>query len=317
MVTEIATGTEWASGNNVLGQFVYRTHSEAEFNDWGRRYMLPGCRPEQTASLCGFGKMGLTSQAHAENLFWMPQVTSAWKSNTGCGSIAGSSSGSSAAADAPASSSSSPCTMRVSLSFAEEAMTKYGAPHSANVTFTVAAAGNIGVDVQYQKRPTMMAESLWFSFRPVLPDPHGWRLNKLGRDVDPFDVVVNGSRSMHAVWDGVSYSTNVTRKAREQARSQLHKAASSAAHRTPAEAVSLPEPDFKVDSLDVPIVSMDTQSPIVFFKDEQIQGDSVHFNLFNNAWSVNYPEWEVNTGERFRFALKFAGAAKQGHVQEE
>ena len=39
MVTEVATGTEWASGNNVLGQFVYRTHSENEFNDWGRRYV--------------------------------------------------------------------------------------------------------------------------------------------------------------------------------------------------------------------------------------------------------------------------------------
>ena len=200
--------------------------------------MLPGCRPEQTASLCGFGKNGLTSQAHGENLFWMPQVTRAWKSAAGCSS---SSSGS------DPSSSSSPCTLRVSLSFAEEAMTKYGAPHSANVTFTVAAAGSISVDVQYQKRPTMMAESLWFSFRPVLPDPHGWRLNKLGRDVDPFDVVVNGSRSMHAVWDGVSYSTNATRNVRAQSRSKAHKSPPA----TPL--LSLPAPDFKLDSLDVPI----------------------------------------------------------------
>lgn len=253
--------------------------------------MLPGCRPEQTSSLCGFGKSGLTSQAHGENLVWMPSVAAAWKSATGCST------------SITAGASQAECTMKVSLSFPEEAMAKYGAPHSANVTFTVVAkgsVGSIGVDVQYQKRPTMMAESLWFSFRPVLPDVHGWRLNKLGRDVDPFDVVVNGSRSMHAVWKGVSYSTNVTRQAREHA--------STAAATGRVTAMAVQEPDFQVDSLDVPIVAMDTPSPIVFLKDEQIQGNSVHFNLFNNAWSVNYPEWEVNTGERFRFTLKFAGA---------
>ena len=37
MVTEISTGVQWASGNNPLGLFRYRTHSEAEFDDWGRR----------------------------------------------------------------------------------------------------------------------------------------------------------------------------------------------------------------------------------------------------------------------------------------
>jgi hypothetical protein len=38
MATELDTGKEWASGNNQLGLFRYRTHSEAEFDDWGTRY---------------------------------------------------------------------------------------------------------------------------------------------------------------------------------------------------------------------------------------------------------------------------------------
>ena len=32
-------------------------------------------------------------------------------------------------------------------------------------------------------------------------------------------------------------------------------------------------------------------------------GSAFHFNLFNNAWNVNYPVWEVNTDERFRFVV--------------
>jgi hypothetical protein len=52
---------------------------------------------------------------------------------------------------------------------------KYGAPSSTNVTFTVVAAGTVDIDVQYQKRPTRMAESVWLSFRPVVADPHQWR----------------------------------------------------------------------------------------------------------------------------------------------
>ena len=155
-----------------------------------------------------------------------------------------------------------------------EAMSKYGAPSSTNITFTIAESGSIDIDVQYQKRPTRMAESIWMSFRPIVHDPHAWRLDKLGRLIDPFQVVVNGSKAMHAVWEGLTYNTTA----------------------------------LSIASLDAPIVTVDTPSPIVFLKEQQIEADSFHFNLFNNAWNVNYPVWEVNPTERFRFALKFGAS---------
>ena len=48
-----------------------------------------------------------------------------------------------------------------------------------------------------------MAESIYVAFAPVVRNKTLWRLDKLGRLIDPFDVVANGSRSTHAVWSGV------------------------------------------------------------------------------------------------------------------
>ena len=62
-------------------------------------------------------------------------------------------------------------------------------------------------------------------------------------------------------------------------------------------------PVLEVVSLDAPVVAIDAPSPIVFLREEQIEGKSWHFNLFNNAWNVNYPVWEINQSERFRFEL--------------
>jgi hypothetical protein len=74
-------------------------------------------------------------------------------------------------------------------------------------------------------------------------------MDKLGKQVDPFKVVVNGSKEMHAVWEGLAYNKT----------------------------------DLTIASLDAPIVTVDTPSPIVFLKELPIQGNSMHFNLFNNV----------------------------------
>ena len=67
---------------------------------------------------------------------------------------------------------------------------------------------------------------------------------------------------------------------------------------------ALPAPALEVVSLDAPVLAIDEPSPIVFLRGEQIKGESWHFNCFNNAWNVNYPVWEINSSERFRFELR-------------
>ena len=104
-----------------------------------------------------------------------------------------------------------------------------------------------------------MAESLWFSFRPKLPtwgaegaaadvawDAESaapapsvkagigsslWRMDKMGRWVDPLAYVVNGSSNLHAVWHGVRHL------------------APRSAHADSAEW------DFDLETLDAPLVS--------------------------------------------------------------
>ena len=60
--TRGAGGRQWADPEHTLARFRYRSHSEWEFDNYGDRYMLPGCRANETkGSLCGFGKQGLSS----------------------------------------------------------------------------------------------------------------------------------------------------------------------------------------------------------------------------------------------------------------
>lgn len=202
---------------------------------------------------------------------WTPRLTGAWKESSPAGA----------------------CRAVMQYTFDEMAQSKYGAPVIANTTVSLAAApdGNhnadrqqqqphrLQLDVQYHKRQTRMAESLWVSFAPRVPEPRGWRLDKLGQSIDPFDVVANGSRAMHAVWRGIQYYEPPL-----------------APHATPAPSHFFggdqdlgTAPALEIVSLDAPVVAIDKPSPIVFLRDQQIEGKSWHFNLFNNAWNVNYP----------------------------
>jgi hypothetical protein len=60
---------------------------------------------------------------------------------------------------------------------------------------------------------------MWLSFNPdhsVVSDPKGWNLGNevfcefsnqtdvMGSAVNPYDVVANGSRHLHAIWSGGS-----------------------------------------------------------------------------------------------------------------
>ena len=111
------SGRQWAAANQTLARLRYRSHSEPEFNAYGDRYMLPGCRSKEDPGLCGFGKQGLTSQAGAANQDWAPHVTAAWRGTAGAAQ----------------------CRLVIQLGFPSEAKSKYGAPSVANISISSAA----------------------------------------------------------------------------------------------------------------------------------------------------------------------------------
>jgi len=122
----------------------------------------------------------------------------------------------------------------------------------------------------FQKPATRLPEALWLSFHPIASDPAGWTLEKSGEPVSPSDVVVSGNRHMHALSKGFAY--------KDQSGA------------------------FFVETLDAPLVTLGTKSPLCFSNRQPDLSAGVHCNLFNNAWGTNYIMW---SGEdmHFRFLL--------------
>jgi len=123
----------------------------------------------------------------------------------------------------------------------------------------------------FQKPATRLPEALWLSFNPITSDPAGWTLEKSGQSVSPSDVVVSGNRHMHALSKGFSYKDK--------------------------------DGALSVETIDAPLVTLGTRSPLCFSNRQPDLSRGVHCNLFNNAWGTNYIMW---SGEdmRFRFVLR-------------
>ena len=49
----------------------------------------------------------------------------------------------------------------------------------------------------FDKQVTRLPEAIMFEFRPTLRSDHKFRLSKVGYDVDPMNVVKNGSQYQH------------------------------------------------------------------------------------------------------------------------
>jgi hypothetical protein len=123
----------------------------------------------------------------------------------------------------------------------------------------------------FQKSATRLPEALWLSFQPIASDPKGWMLEKSDEQVSPLDVVASGNRHMHALSRGFGYKEEGA--------------------------------DFFVETLDAPVVTIGTKSPLCFSKDQPDLSGGIHCNLFNNAWGTNYIMW-YGEDMRFRFLLR-------------
>ncbi len=119
----------------------------------------------------------------------------------------------------------------------------------------------------FGKQPNRMPEALWLSFAPA---PVAWLLEKIDEPVEPADVVRGGGRSMHAITGDLRCVGGAGR-------------------------------ELRIRSLDAPLVALGDRSPLNFSLDLPDLSRGVHFNLFNNAWGTNYPQWSGgDCGYRFR-----------------
>ncbi len=134
-------------------------------------------------------------------------------------------------------------------------------------------APRIELEVIWSGKPACrIPESMWIGFAPRRIDPGSVRIEKTGRWLSPLDVVRNGNRKLHATNRGVALVTCGI--------------------------------EMLIESIDAPLVAPGAPSLLDFNNRRPPLKRGVHFNLFNNVWGTNFPQW-TSEDARFRFAVEF------------
>src|SRR5262249_9464610 len=133
----------------------------------------------------------------------------------------------------------------------------YGAPAETLLQYTLTDDGLDLTCSWFDKPANRLAEAFWLSFQPATRDEDGWRFEKLGRAVDPCDVVSRGARTLHAVDQRVTYADHTRR--------------------------------FTLETLDAPLVAPGRPSLTDFHNQRPDMRGGVHVNLYNNVWGTNFP----------------------------
>lgn len=181
-VTTMTTpdGTDWASAANPVGLYQYHTFDNEDYNlflqDFASRVDGPGCG--------GYGP-GSPDDSNCKN-FRKPNVSSAdpkrrvlfpTLSHLFHGTTAGGG-----------------CEFVVEMVLDPEAHALAGAPNRVVAAVSVSARAVAWDMVQIGKRPTRLPEAGFFSFNPVpaAAAPTGWRVQVLGSELSPTDVLGAG-----------------------------------------------------------------------------------------------------------------------------
>ncbi|XP_050394995.1 uncharacterized protein LOC126812577 [Patella vulgata] len=175
----------WASENNPMGEFLYNSYNDSDFDYMNSYYSYLGN--------AGFYKINLTDNAHPESKKWPMKLQTLYKYEL----------------------PDKKCDFMLKLvPVYSRSNTWYGAPSEIFIQYTTRGIdpdvggypGGLDIVVQwFDKTSTRLPESLSYSFTPTLVNDLQWRLSKIGHLVDPANVVLNGSQYLHAVDNGAYY----------------------------------------------------------------------------------------------------------------
>lgn len=158
----------------------------------------------------------------------------------------------------------------VELIFPAEAQAQ-GAPREMTLEYDFSGP-SVLVELQWFHKPACrMPEALWLGFAPKLPRGTQWTLRKLGRSIDPGDVARGGARSLHAVTG-------------------------------PATAAG-----WSIEGHDSVLVAVGSPKLTDFDNRLPSSAAPLHFNLWNNIWNTNFPQW-YGEDAFFRFTVELPGS---------
>jgi hypothetical protein len=287
MSTLVSGSTVLANASHPLGLFEYQTFDNEDYNTFlsdftvrvnGSAYRAcpahyvsgapddSGCR--------NFRKPNVSSASPVRRALH-PTLTKLWAHTSASGGDA---------------SAGVACTFVAELGMDAEAHELAGAPEKLVVQVNVSSSGTISWDVvQVNKRPTRLPEAEFFSFTPAIAatQPEGWRLQVLGSQMDPTDVLGSGGAASGSVYGGSPHLRGVDSVGW-----------SAASHR-----------GFTISSLDVPVVSTGKANPFPTPRTSPPDMSlGVHYNIQNNLWNTNYVLWYPFNAEdnhiRSRFEMR-------------
>ena len=122
----------------------------------------------------------------------------------------------------------------------------------------------------FDKSVNRLPEAIWWTIAPAYVRSSDWMLTKL---------INRCRRSMLSRWGRA-----------------MHAVSQQVICRDPAGNL------FRVETLDAPVVAVGKRSPLNFSTQLPSLDRGIHFNLYNNAWGTNYPQW-CGGNWRYRFRI--------------
>lgn len=233
---------ELVAGGRSFGRVGHRTYDAGDF---ARRFATynASVRPEDVGwATWDNTKPGL-ERSGARSAWYAPDLVGAWSGRR------------EPSVDQPDGGAD---VLVLELSFSDEVRVASAAPHWVLVGYEARddAPGQLSCWLQWYGKPAARwPESTWWSFVPLVEDPGGWTMTKLGEQVDPLDVVSRGARNLHAV-ESVQHRGGV-----------------------------------RLDLPDAPLVSPGAPSLMRFEDRPPDLGGGWHVCLYDNVWGTNFPMW--------------------------
>jgi len=243
------SGQVWADGAHPMGEFSYQTFSAEDYDRFYSQYLINimqnGDWPRED-----FCKPGL-ELAKSVSRLWKPIPLDCYERQI-----------------------EDRREVLYRLTFEKECLIHYGAPKESFLVFSFPhTSPGFSVELQwFRKGPCRMPEALWMGFVPLLLKGAEWRIDKLGRSINPLEVVENGNRHLHAAGRSVDL-----------------------VHR---------DGQLSIFPLDAPLVAPGQPSLLDFNNRQPDLEKGMHFCLWNNIWGTNFPMW-FEEDCHFRFEIKF------------
>jgi len=225
-------GVVYADEAHRLAVLQYDVYSETEVNAFIDRYATN--KPDW--ALEDLGKIGLSKELDSAKSF-----------GAGCDGIYESDDG-----------------FLILIKPERDAHTQFGFPAKAILKVSL-TPDKVLFDFAWFDKPALrMPEGLWLGFNPVRALT---QIEKLGRWVDPKDVVSCGNRELHATGGLIDFD------------------------------------GIMLNTIDAPVIAIDKPYLYAFYNQVPTCDKGVWVNLFNNQYGTNFPMWYEGDA-RFRFEMK-------------